>query len=157
MWKKFKIYFIQKVQFWSEKAVSSTQLCTKKCFFEIQVVGGSLFLALSVDFPDPIRHFPFSPIMGIIRMLFLSLFFLSCNFSYFLASSPPEEPVFVQYFKVCWEDLITMVILLIFINLNFFVLCVKFCLFTDYDQITFLLQTFQIQNFLTRTLSSSFL
>ena len=50
-----------------------------------------------------------------------------------------------------------MVLLLIFIHLKVFVVCVKFCLFTDYDQITFPLQTCQIQNFLTRTLSSSYL
>ena len=42
MWKKFKIYLIQKVYFWSEKAVCSTRLCTNRCFFAIQGGGGSL-------------------------------------------------------------------------------------------------------------------
>ena len=39
MWKKFEIYSIKKKMFWSEKAVRSTQLYTKRCFFAIQGGG----------------------------------------------------------------------------------------------------------------------
>ena len=39
MWKKFEIYSILKKSFWSEKAVRSTRLCTKRCFF-LQSRGG---------------------------------------------------------------------------------------------------------------------
>ena len=34
MWKKFKLYIILKVLFWSEKAVRSTRLCTKGVFLK---------------------------------------------------------------------------------------------------------------------------
>ena len=40
MSKKFKMYPIFKKQFSSEKAVRSTGLCTKRCFFSIKEGGG---------------------------------------------------------------------------------------------------------------------
>ena len=46
MQKKFEIYSIQKIQFWSEKAVCSPRLCTKRCFFAIQ--GGGRVLKVKV-------------------------------------------------------------------------------------------------------------
>ena len=87
MWKKIEIYSIKKTSFGQKRPCVLHDFVPRS--FLCNPGGGEyLFPTLSVDFPDPIRHFTFSPVIGIIRMLFCPFF----SFLYFLVFSCQLSP-----------------------------------------------------------------
>ena len=83
-----------------------------------------------------------------------SLFIQSCTF---LSVPPPKVPFFLYYLKVLYQAPIVSVITYLFIRWLYFDMCLKFLVFTDYDEVIIPSKVLPSQVFLIIILSLYFL